>query len=106
MKLYMHQTDMSDGAVLLGEYLERKTIKKAKAAEELKTSVSAIHYWLKGGQRPRGDMRDLIESWSSGAVPADSWLTPKERARKADQKAHDDEPASERNPTQGKEGAA
>jgi hypothetical protein len=69
---------MTAGPLLFDKFLTERGIKRSAAATQLNTSVSAIHYWIKGGQRPRADVRSKIERWSGGEVPASSWLTEEE----------------------------
>lgn len=75
---------MTAGPELFDRFLTERGIKRSAAATQLNTSVSAIHYWIKGGQRPRADVRSKIERWSGGEVPATSWLTEEERKGLAD----------------------
>jgi len=93
---------MTDGPHLFDEYMKRRGVKRADAAKALNTSVSAIHYWINGGQRPRADMREAIEKWSGGEVPADAWMSPEERARIDAVEP----PSSERTPVPGKDKAS
>jgi hypothetical protein len=75
---------MVEGHALLRRYIdEERRITRVETAGELKVSVASVHYWVSGGQRPRAFERDLIEKWSGGAVPAESWATDEERERLA-----------------------
>ena len=56
-------------------------ISNAEAARQLGVTPVALHYWLRGIQRPRAEMREVIERWSGGAVQAADWLKESERAR-------------------------
>lgn len=81
---------MPDGPKLFDDYLVAREIKRADAARQLKTSVSAVHYWIKGGQRPRADIRKRIARWTGGEVPESSWLTEEEASALEGTEDHDD----------------
>ena len=71
---------MSKGAGLLRKFLERNGITKIAAAAALGVSDPTVHDWATGSKRPRTHHRETIQVWTSGAVPADSWTFPEERA--------------------------
>ncbi len=73
--------ERTHGAVLLELHLEALGRPQKAVAEELGTSGSAIHYWLRGGQRPRPKTRARIAEWSNGSIPEDSWTTLAERKK-------------------------
>lgn len=75
---------MVEGHELLKQHIEEtRKITRPAAAAELGVSTTSLHYWVTGGQRPRAFERDLIETWSNGAVPAAAWVTEEERERLA-----------------------
>lgn len=75
---------MVEGHTLLKKHIdETRKIDRVKAAAEMGVSPASLHYWVNGGQRPRAFERDLIETWSDGAVPASAWVTEEERERLA-----------------------
>lgn len=67
---------------LLREFLEARkgALTQAQAAKQLDTSGAALIYYLDGVSRPKSALRERIERWSGGAVPASAWLTDAERA--------------------------
>lgn len=71
------------GAALLRDYLDEKHLTRAEAARQIGASAAAVQYWLTGGQRPRADIRQRIEKWTGGLIPADSWLTEDEAQKLA-----------------------
>jgi transcriptional regulator with XRE-family HTH domain len=63
---------------LLAEFIRVHGLSLRDAARGIGTSKTSLIFWLRGDQRPRAEVRDAIEKWTSGAVPASSWLLPGE----------------------------
>ena len=72
---------VTSGADLLGGFLDENGLSLQDAADALSCSKVAVWHWRTGKQRPRPEIRDRIASWTSGVVPADSWLTEDEREK-------------------------
>ncbi len=68
---------------LLVEHLKARGIPQAQGARELGISPVSMTHYVRGRLRPKSELRLLIERWSAGAVPVDSWSTDEERERLA-----------------------
>jgi hypothetical protein len=79
---------MVDGPELLRSYIKSHDLKTADVAAALNASISAVHYWLKGGQKPRAEHREDLERWTNGAVPASSWREQEASAERTNVDAH------------------
>lgn len=71
---------LTGGARLMERYLTEKGLKQTHAAKALDVSDPTVSDWLSGEKRPRAETRDLIETWTGGAVPAGAWKTAEEIA--------------------------
>ncbi|HEY8944774.1 MAG TPA: helix-turn-helix transcriptional regulator [Polyangiaceae bacterium] len=71
----------------LREFLEARkgVLTQKSAAQQLGISPVALTYYLQGVSRPKSDLRERIERWSEGAVPASAWLTTEETEELAQQ---------------------
>jgi len=67
------------GAVLLGGFLKKNSITRAAAGQAIGVADPTVCDWVGGKKRPRHEMRVAIETWSNGAVPAESWMTAAEK---------------------------
>lgn len=76
---------MVKGARLLKAHITKLGITRSAAAKQIGASAAAVQYWITGGQRPRSDIRQRIEKWSAGEVPAESWLKADEARALAEQ---------------------
>ena len=70
----------SDAAHSLGAFLRRHEITQRAASVALGVTNPTIHDWVTGAKRPTAAHREAIAIWTSGAVPADAWLTDEERS--------------------------
>lgn len=61
------------GPELLQQFLDRNGIQRETAGEALGVTRVTIWSWLRGDTSPAAPARQDIETWTSGAVPADSW---------------------------------
>lgn len=67
------------GAKLLKAWLARTGLSQAAAARVLGVSQAAVCDWLHQKKLPIGLYRQALETWTSGAVPAWSWVDREER---------------------------
>lgn len=67
------------GSRLFARFLEKNRIRPADAARALRVARSAVQQWLDEIQRPKQALRERIERWTGGDVPAVSWSTKEER---------------------------
>lgn len=68
----------AQGSALFAGFLEKHGVSRRVAAAGLGVSKTTIMFWAKGAQRPELAHRTAIETWTSGAVPATSWVLPGE----------------------------
>ena len=54
-------------------YLKQKQISPTRAAKELNKTKAYIHMFIGGTQTPSLKLAWLIECWSKGEVPMQSW---------------------------------
>lgn len=68
------------GNQIFREFLDKNRLSRLEAARLLKVAPSFIHYWIHG-TAPSAAYRQLIEKWTQGEVPANSWLSSSELDR-------------------------
>lgn len=68
------------GADLMAKWLRDRRIKQTTVARVLLVTPSAVHDWLLHKRTPSLQFRDALERWTSGAVPATSWLSSQDLA--------------------------
>jgi len=69
-----------NAAKLLAKFLRENDLTLADVAKGIACAKSAAGQWLSGIQRPRAEIRDAIQVWTHGVVPAVEWLTSNERS--------------------------
>lgn len=67
------------GPRALRDWLATSGAKVTDVATALEKSAPAIYSWLKEEYRPDREIAERLETFTGGAVPADSWLTNDER---------------------------
>jgi transcriptional regulator with XRE-family HTH domain len=72
---------MYDGQRLLREFIDQRKLPLRAVAEALHVTHPAVLQWLDGTARPSAPFREAIAKWTSGEVPTESWLEPKEATR-------------------------
>jgi len=58
----------------LGAWLDAHAIPQAEMGRVFNVSAVTIHYWVTGDRKPSHQRALAIEAWTSGAIPAASWL--------------------------------
>lgn len=69
------------GAALLARYLKRSQRSQSDLARELGRVPVTVHQWCAGKARPNTVARELLANVAG--IPAEAWLTEKERAQLA-----------------------
>lgn len=73
-------TTLPSGHLLFREFVESTGLSQRAVGELLgEVSSTSVFGWMHGKFRPKDAMRQRIERWTSGAVPASSWDTVEER---------------------------
>jgi transcriptional regulator with XRE-family HTH domain len=70
---------MTDGSVLLRDFMREHDITLFAAAKRLGVSRPTVNDWRWRKKSPTLERRRRIARWTRGAVPVDSWLTAAER---------------------------
>lgn len=75
----MSEKEPTRGMRLLVKYIAGLPRGASTLASDLGINPSTVHYWRTGVNRPRYEHRILIEKYTGGKVPVDSWSTDDER---------------------------
>jgi len=67
------------GPEALERWLRTSGAKVTDVVAALNKSAPAIYSWMKKEYRPDRETAERLETFTAGAVPADSWLTKEER---------------------------
>lgn len=59
---------------LLADFLAAHSVPQVEVATLLGVDPATVSYWLSGSRKPQQQYREALERWTSGAVPADTWL--------------------------------
>ena len=73
------QTERTRGRALLAEWLNQPDHTQTALAAEVQVSQVAVSQWEHGRYRPDAHLRTALERVTDGFVPADSWMTDRER---------------------------
>ena len=68
------------GSSILADWLAANSLSEIDFAESVEASRQTIHRWLRRQVLPSPAMRWCIARATDGAVPAESWLTDRDRA--------------------------
>jgi transcriptional regulator with XRE-family HTH domain len=71
---------MVEGHELWAAFLAARGLTDIEAADAIGVTRGLLSQW-KNGSRPGAEVRDRIERWTRGEVPAASWRTAEEQAR-------------------------
>lgn len=74
------KTRHEPGHAVLRRFLADHELTLEAAAKALGTTKSSISLWATRQIQPRAEWRAAIEKWTSGAVPAQAWMTATDRA--------------------------
>ena len=69
----MPKSTPKNGPRLLKRFRKKAGLSHRQAAAQLGVTHSALIAWEGGKNNPAPAMRTAIATWTSGAVPADSW---------------------------------
>ena len=64
----------------LSRWLALHGVSQARCGLALGVTQTAVSDWVRGRKSPQSRYRAALERWSSGAIPANSWLSATERA--------------------------
>lgn len=84
------EIELLDGRELLLAYLAAKSLRQADCSRETGITTGMLSHWLTEDEekrrRPGLEHAHTLETWSHGAVPAESWI-PKKPGSRASRKS-------------------
>jgi transcriptional regulator with XRE-family HTH domain len=71
--------EVAPAVALFRAFRAKAGISQAEAGRQLRVSGPTVSDWESAEKRPKADVRDRIETWSGGEVPAIEWKLSDER---------------------------